>query len=494
MTPSEKRVPLSQFLSDSVLFGVGGMADRIIGFLFLPITASILGSAGFGVYNLYTTSSAVLFLLCSVGMPSAYFRFVTDESASKDGLPPLNVALIVTHVLVLLWAPPAIVLAEPLADWLIGADEPAFIYWLCLRTYVDILGALLDCKLQAEGKIRLYLVIRITLTVIVRTASLGALIWYRTPLALAAGEALAATFLTIPVAGYLMREARPRLDRKLANTMIRYGAAMIPGMAAGWVLLAANRYLLKAYSPDQIRDVGLYSLAERFGSVMLLIGQSLWLGWRRFAYRNMHLPDGANLLKSGVTLYFAVASYPALALALLGPITVYLLIDPEFAAAAPLIAPLTLSGFLGAFSNPLRMGLIKENRTMTLSWIAITVAAVTLTLALALIPEYAGFGAVAASLAGQVARTVLTWRAAQRVYYIPFELRRLFYLSCWFAGAYAAARLFETFGWIAALLGALVVLLLLPVLLVRYGPLTAEERRRVLVAAQPVLVRLGLAR
>jgi O-antigen/teichoic acid export membrane protein len=234
-------------------------------------------------------------------------------------------------------------------------------------------------------------------------------------------------------------------------------------------------------------------LVERFSSVMLLVGQALWLGWRRFAFRNIHVEGGAALLARGLTLYFAAAGFGTLAIAMLGPPVVRLLIAPEFAPAAPLIAPLTLSAFFSVFSFPLRMGLVKENRTITMSVIITISAVLTIGLALAVIPTYASAGAVAASLVGQLAGAALTWILAQQAYYVPFEVKRLVWLTAWFVAAYAASVLLEPLGSVATLGGAAVILAALPFLLYRFGPFSPYERERVAIALEPVLRRLRRA-
>jgi hypothetical protein len=52
----------------------------------------------------------------------------------------LNVAVIAVHAVSMVGIPVALLFAGPLADWLIGVDEPWFVYLLCLRTYSDVSG------------------------------------------------------------------------------------------------------------------------------------------------------------------------------------------------------------------------------------------------------------------------------------------------------------------------------------------------------------------
>lgn len=477
--PTEHRVPLRAFLSDSLIFGVGSLAERLIAFLFLPITSGILGAAGFGIYNLYGTASAILFMLCAVGMPGAYFRFATDDAAAQDEVAVLDVALLVVHVTSLLWIPPALFFAAPAADVLLGAREPWFIYWLCLRTYSEVVGSLADCRLQAAGKTKLFVSLRVPAAVSVRLISLATLIYYRTPLALAAGEALSMAFVTLLISVYVMRGARLRVDAALARKMVQYGSSSIPGMVSGWALLAANRYLLKGLAPGGIRDVGLFSLAERFASIVLLFGHTFWLGWRRFGFRNMHLPDGPQILAKGLTFYFAGTALVTLGVAMLGPATVHLLINQEFAAAAAIIAPLSLGAFVSVINNPLRMGLMKENRMITLSGLIMLSAIATIALAVLWIPSHTGVGAAWASVIGQALGVALTVVVAQRLFPMPIEVRRLAGISVVFLAAYAIVQPAALLGWAISLGVGILVLGLLPFALYFFGPLTQDERTQI---------------
>jgi O-antigen/teichoic acid export membrane protein len=102
--PEGKAVSLKELVNESVLFGLGGMADRLIGFVFLPLTASILASTGFGVYSLYSTTSQILVVLCSVAMQQTFFRFYTEPGETERQMKVLHVAFTVIHVTTLSWS------------------------------------------------------------------------------------------------------------------------------------------------------------------------------------------------------------------------------------------------------------------------------------------------------------------------------------------------------------------------------------------------------
>ena len=486
---SDRVVSLRQFVSDSVLFGLGGMADRLIGFLFLPITSAILGSAGFGVYNLYVTTSAIVFLFTSIGMQNTYFRFGADDTGDWNAKQVLDTAFSIIHMLMALWLPLLVILATPFADLAIGAAEPAFTYLLCVRTYCDVVGSLADTRLQAEGRIRQYLYLRLPVTILTRTLTLGALIWFRTPLALAAGEALGAVCGAAIAYFWVLPDVRFRLHRPLWRSMFRYGAGLSPGMLADWLLVAVNRYLLKAFSPGGLNAVGIFSLAERFSSIMLLISQATILGWRRFAFHNMHREQGPGLLARAFTLLFIVCMLSFTALSLLGPDAVRLLLTEEFLPSIPVIPILTLGAVFGAMAASVRIGLLKQFKTNTLSLILGLAAAVSIAVATFTIPRYGALGAAVAALAGQSLVFVLNWRWSQKSYFVPFEYGRIATVAALTAAALAAGWAAMTLDAAATLAIHVALLAALPPAIYRLGPWSEQERATVAQGVEQVVSR-----
>ena len=74
-------VTIRHLFSDTLVYGVAGVANRAIGFLLLPITTAILDPDDYGVLGLFGATASILWLLVSAGVPSAFFRFYAE---SKD--------------------------------------------------------------------------------------------------------------------------------------------------------------------------------------------------------------------------------------------------------------------------------------------------------------------------------------------------------------------------------------------------------------------------
>ncbi len=476
---SQKAVSLKELVSDSVLFGLGGMADRLIGFVFLPITASILASEGFGVYSLYLTTSQIIVVLCSLAMQQTFFRFYTEPGEGDRQIQVLQVAFTVVNATMASWIPFALLAAQPVSGLVFGVEEPLLVWLLAIRSYAEIVGTLADCRLQAEGQVVRFVKIRIGGALIVRVLGLGLLIYYKTPLALAAGEAAGLAITTAWISYYGLRGARLKFHPGLTREMLHYGVGMVPGFLSAWLLVGANRYLLKGLASNPLAQVGIYSVAERFSSIMTLFATAFGMGWRRFAFQNIHVEEGPRLMARATTLYFLALGYSALGLALMSIEAIRWLLPAEYNLAMGIAPGLCLAAFIVGLAGPLRIGLVQAKSTLRLSWLTIVGAALNIAVAVAMIPDYGVVGATVATVLGQFALAVLTLHYGQKVYYIPFEYKRVGLLCVWYVAAYAAGVAFEPLGPIAALAGKVLVLAALPVVLYFFGPLDQSEREAV---------------
>ena len=474
-----KAVSLKELVNESVLFGLGGMADRLIGFVFLPLTASILASTGFGVYSLYSTTSQILVVLCSVAMQQTFFRFYTEPGETERQIKVLHVAFTVINVTTLSWIPFALLGAGPVSRTVFGVDEPLLVWLMALRSYAEIVGTLADCRLQAEGQVVRFVKIRMGGALIVRALGLGLLIYYRTPLALAAGEAVGMAITTAWISFYALRGARLRFHPGLTREMVHYGVGMVPGFLSAWLLVGANRYLLKGLASSPLAQVGIYSVAERFSSIMTLFATAFGMGWRRFAFQNIHIAEGPRLLARATTLYFLALGYCAVGLALSSIEAIRWLLPAEYTLAMGIAPGLCLAAFVVGLAGPLRIGLVQAKSTLLLSWLTIVGAVVNIVIAVATIPAYGVVGATLATVVGQITLAVLTLRYGQKVYHVPFEYGRTGLLTAWYLAAYVAGVAFEPLGPVGALGGKVLVLALLPFLLYWFGPLDASEREAV---------------
>lgn len=478
----EKPVSLRRFLTDTVVYGLVDVTDKAIGFVLLPLTTYALTRDDYGILSIFGNSSGVLFLFYSVGMLNGFYRFYTATDRPNEQHSIFNTAVWTIAVSSLLWSVGMFLLAAQLDRWLFRGDGTGYIWMLGVNTFLQCLESLGGARLQADGRPWIFFMVSTTRTLFTRGIGLTLILQGYGAWGWIIGEllGLCVTFILMLFNG--LRGIAPTYDTRAAREMVPYSASLVPAAMSHWIMTSSDTYLIKFLGA--LSDVGLYGVGQRISSIMQLINTAFILGWRRFAFKNIHHEEGPRLLARGVTLFSLAGGYGALALALLGDDLTYWVIDPKFHAGMVVIAPLTFATVTWGWSDIASIGLHKAKRTMVLSWVNIMAAILNIELDLVLIPIYGIAGAAVATLAAQVTKTVLIWYCSQKAFPIPFEYRRLFtagtiFLGVFFAGDYVGSWMIAQWpghaGWLRAGCSQVVLLLAAPVLLGCFGFFRAEE-------------------
>jgi O-antigen/teichoic acid export membrane protein len=189
----------------------------------------------------------------------------------------------------------------------------------------------------------------------------------------------------------------------------------------------------------------------------------------------MQLEDGPRLISRGATLYAVGYGYLAMTVCLLGNDAVHWLVGDEFAAGSAVIPTLTLAAYAASLCPFLRVGLHQAKKPLLLSAIEGGGAVANVALNFMLIPPYGFQGAAVATLLAQLVSTLVSWPVSQRLYFIPFEYRRLSLAAAILVGSYLVGMAFDPLGWLAASVCQTLVVVCVPLLLYVSGFFKPEE-------------------
>lgn len=436
----QKPVSLASLLGDTAVYGLADISNKAIGFLLLPVTTSLLSTSDFGIGSLFGATAQMLLLFASMGVPISFFRFYTERRSADERRDVLATAVWIAAGYAAAWLTPVVVFRQRIGEEIFGVSTGAFSIALAAMTVLVLCNNLGNCRLQADGRRIAFLTTNLSATIVSRTVMVillvrgwGAWGWI---LADILGECVTASVLL----GLVYRDLRPRFDRKIAVELIPYGATLVPVALSHWIMTGCDKYMINGLLPDPLPRIGIYSLGERIGSIMQLVNLAFLYGWRRFAFRNMHLADGVPLLSRGMTLYAVAAGYVALGIILLGDDLLFWFVREEFAGAAEVVPALTLAALLWGLGEVASTGLHKARRTVHFVWLNFGAAAANIALNLYTIPSFGIWGAALSTLVCQAAKTVLLHQLAQRAFPIAIEWGRLAAAAGMLLGGYAIGR------------------------------------------------------
>jgi O-antigen/teichoic acid export membrane protein len=417
---------LRRLVSESAIYGLGGVANQALAIVLVPIYARQLGLANYGVLAIVNTTLSLAQMVTALALPHAFFRSYLKESETEaDRLRVLRTSLGLRLLASTAGLAVFSLLAVPLTAVLFGgmAELPVLLL-IGPIIFFDSLNLVPLSVLRAHRRPRPYAalafvravlgsVLIIVMVVVFRLGVLGVVLG-------SLGSSVVASGIGLVV---LSRSNALQVswDWKLMRHMLAFSLPIVPAAVGGWVLNLSDRYIVQLF--DGRVAVGIYAAGYMVGLVInALVIQPFSLAWGA-AYWEIARQDGAPRIFARVMAGFAVlASTVALGLSALGTDAIRLLLPPDFDPAR-FVVPFAAFAYVayGLYSIA-GTGLNLESQTR---WLPITIgvaAIMAVGLNLALVPPFGYLGAAVSTLVTYSVLAVLTGYVAQRYYPVPWPL------------------------------------------------------------------------
>jgi O-antigen/teichoic acid export membrane protein len=432
---------LKRFGRDVAVYGGADLLFKLLQFAAIPLYSHRLSVAEFGLLALITVSAALAGILANLGVSYSVQRFYFDAEVDEARRPVLVttglVQLLVsgTVMLALLglvlhgaqahlaaeyslpWSFVAVglltVLPDQVAQYSLDTSRLQFAPWrFCAIAMVKNLLGL---------AIGLWLLLGRDLGV------LGLLI----------GN-LAAALLAAPLGLWLIRrDLTARIDRAYSAMMLRFGSPFIFTAAAYWIFASMDRWLLAELS-DAVQ-VGLFSIAFKFASVLTLVIAAFHQAWIPIAMRMAREEPRYRALFAAIfDAWFFVLALMALGLALFADEIMMLLTPEAYWPAATIMVIGAAAVAVSGTTQITNLGLMLEKRTGLIALGAWLAAGTNVALNLLLIPRFGANGSAVATLVSYCLLTGFFLAGSQRVHPLPLNLARLGFGLLVVAGALAA--------------------------------------------------------
>jgi O-antigen/teichoic acid export membrane protein len=261
-----------------------------------------------------------------------------------------------------------------------------------------------------------------------------------------------------------------------ARELLAFGAPLV-GMSFGWfVMNSADRAVLSQVG--SMADVGVYSLANRLATVLLvLVVTPFSLFWAAERFKLASAEKGRETIASVFTYFFAALCFAALALSVWMHDVIRLMAASRFWPAAEIAPVLVLAYCLWGVFGYLTTGLLIEQKTIFVGLLAAGAAVLDVSCSIVLGRSFLAFGVAWARVITLAALTSAIYMAAQAVYPIKWEFRRIATVAGTSIGLFALSKCFDVGPPLLGIVSKAPFVFAFPVLLLCIGFLTAREKR-----------------
>lgn len=424
---------LSALLSGTLVYGLGGVLQRLVSVLLLPVLTRYLAPAEYGVVGvldvLATSLVAILSLGFGTSLTVAYFGHAEREGRERT----VSTAFWILAGATGLALAPALPAAGRIASALVGDATAAPLVTLSLvSSALSVLALPFTLRLQYEQRAGRQTALSVAAALLTAGFALVFVVGLgRGVLGLLEGR------LVGQAAGFLLYAAtfppgrlagRGAIDGAAAGGLLRLGLPMVPSFATLFVLQQGNRWFLSLF--EGMDAVGIYTVGTQFGALVALAVAAFNTAWTPYFMGFAERRDEAGpALARAVTWYVLV--FGAVTLLVFGGARAALMVlaapvyEPGFRVAGAAAAAQALIGAYSLFTPPPIFA--REIHFTSLVQAATLVLAVAFNLLL--IPPWGMIGAALALVLGPLARVacLVAWNRArgERYLRLPVDRRRV---------------------------------------------------------------------
>ena len=490
---------LSSLIKDTAVYGLSSMFGRFLNWLLTFVYVRILVPAEFGqMTNLYAWT-ALLMIILTYGMETAFFRYVNKHEHPEDVYSTTLWSLGVSSVAFVILG---LVFLDPLAALLsVESGGKTLLGYLLFIVASDAFMAIPLGYLRYEQRPWWFMTVRMSFVGATIFLTLGA--FYGLPyltelfpsvfggleprahaLSYIFGINLVSNALQFVLLLPTLRKARGKFDGTLLRSMLRYALPMLLLGLAGNFNNQADKILFPLLFEDSRAahtQLGIYGACYKLAVVMVLFTQAFRYAYDPFIFAEKKKgEEAARSAYSSAMTYYVLFTYFIFLVVMAYMEILKLLIEPTYYPGL-VVVPWIMAGQLmfGIYFN-LSLWYKVTDRTYWGTILSVLGCALTVAMIILLAPRYGFMACAWASVAANGAVMVASYFLGQRYYPVRYQLAKLLGYSLLCMVLYALelglTQLLPESVYLR--LGLNSVLLLLFVLVVGYYELPREQLAR----------------
>jgi O-antigen/teichoic acid export membrane protein len=408
----QNRIAL-RLLAAGTIYGLTNFGLKGINFLLIPIITRLLRPADYGMVALADTIAGPIGMICGLGAATSlrriYFEYVDDNQLRRAYVGTALRFVMLTCIV-------GIALS-----WYIGPhvlkslDEHfavPFFPFVAIAICSAALGQVVQTHLsifQVQNRPGQFAAISIVTFALGAVSVLWLVMWFRMgAFGVLTGRLISVSFAVVITTYVARRFLSAPWNWPSLREHLRLGFTFAFYEVLSLGLVFADRLILQHYRA--LDEVGIYSIAYTFGSLMLTLTGSLSQAWSPFFFESAHSGNTAQLKRASSALMAGLAAIAIFGTIMAQPV-IHIVLDARYSAAAPLVPVILGAYFLNSFYYLFEVVAVQNKRTDII--VIVTVAACVANIGLNLwwVPRWGVWGAALATLAAYLVQAALMFVA-----------------------------------------------------------------------------------
>jgi O-antigen/teichoic acid export membrane protein len=437
--------PLRKLAGQTAIYGTTTIVYRLINYFLVPIHTYIFHKDQYGVVSEMYAYVALLIVLLTYGMETAFFRYYENKDKDKEKVYSTTLlSLLISSVVFICFM---VLFSQQIANIIKYKEHPEYIIWFALVIVFDAISTIPFAKLRVLNRPKMFAFIK--LFGIIICFVLNILFLYGLPYfykhnilsglvsliyrpgigvgyifianLISSGCTLLLLFIVIPL-------RKLRFDPVIWRRMMIYALPLLIFGLAGNINETFDRILLKYLSPAGIAlaQVGIYGACYKLSLLMTIVIQGFKYAAEPFFFSYAKETDARNVYADIMKYFVIVCSLIFLGVMLYIDLFKYFIGNgKEFWEGLRIVPILLLANmFLGIFYN-LSIWYKLTDKTRFGAYLSMIGAVITLTLNFTLIPVIGYMGSAWATFACYGSMMILSFFIGQKHYYVKYNMKKI---------------------------------------------------------------------
>ena len=446
---------VKKLVSDTAVYGLGTMVPRFLNYLLVPLyTIYVFTQAQYGQVTLLYSYVAILLVILTFGMETAFFRYANLSKSPKKVFNTATSSILIVSVIFLLLV---FYFVDEIAVLIQYPHNKEYVRVVALIIAIDALTAIPFAYLRYKNKALKFSDIRILSVVITISLNLLFLVvipgyygddYINFPVYRSTSLVgfvfianLVGSFSTLIMLGKELLSFSFKIDSSLFKKMLQYGMPMLVISLMFMITEVADKILLKYMLPSDVdadAQLGIYAACYKLAIIMMLFVQMFRYAAEPFFFAEAKKKDAKETYSKVMSLFVGFTWSIFLMVTLYIDVFKYFIGEAFWPGLQ--IVPIVLSAklFLGVFYN-LSVWYKLTNKTLYGAVVATVGGLLTILLNVLLIPKYGYVGSAWANFVSYLVIMLVSYYWGKKHYKISYNLRIIFSYTVFAMVVYAVS-------------------------------------------------------
>ncbi|MCX6232795.1 MAG: polysaccharide biosynthesis C-terminal domain-containing protein [Bacteroidetes bacterium] len=418
---------LKSSFTNTLIYGVGNLATKLVGFILIPIYVKYFSTATYGVLGLLEVTGIALTSILGLSLSQALYRWYWDEEYAKQKKSMFFTLILFLSAFLAFTIFTSHYFTSIISNVIFGdISYRKLVFLVIVASSLQIIMQLVSSLIQLQQKAVLFTISNISILIIQLFFTVFFIVHMNLGLnGIYYAQIISLLTYFIIVSKFILNNIELKIEFNLLKLMFIYSSPMLISNIAALVISISDRYFIRVFG--SLGNLGVYQFGYKIvNTLSVLVIASAQMAIFPMMFKKMNDPDAKRFYSKMKTYFTFGIMFFVLFLNFYGMEIIKVLAKKQEYWDSFKIIPFISLGIIFAMLrdlNTIPLQIVKKSALI--SKIVIVAAVFSFSINWLIIPKYGSMGAATSFIISQLFYFLLMYYYAQKHYRINYEVYKI---------------------------------------------------------------------